>query len=134
MKYNSKKHRPALTLIEVMVVVLIIAVAVLGAMGFRFYATTDAKKADVQINAMRISSMILENWKVLGGHSSYNPTPRFTDFTSEFSISGPVTGPTQPTGFQPLTNKYKILDKNNNINYFITLSYQNNSYQKSGRT
>jgi Tfp pilus assembly protein PilV len=96
-----------------MVVVLIIAVAVLGAMSFRFYSTVDAKKADVQVNAARIGSMILENWKGTGGLPAYNPVTQFgTLFSSHYTITGPAGG------------KYTVLDKSNNVYYYVVMTYQ----------
>jgi Tfp pilus assembly protein PilV len=117
MRTNQTKHNTALTLIEVMVVVLIIAVAVIGAMGFRFYCVADAKKADVQAGAARIGSMLLESWKGTGGLSNYNPTTQFSAFTSRFEIKQEGT-----------SNNYWVHDKANSvtssdgIHYYVTLS------------
>jgi prepilin-type N-terminal cleavage/methylation domain-containing protein len=112
---GAKEHRRALTLVELMVAVAIIAVAVIGAMGFRFYCVTDAKKADVQVNAARIASMILENWKGMGGEKSYNPKTQFGSFTSQFTIT-----PDQQVGASTM---YQIQDKTNQVWYDAILSF-----------
>ena len=121
-----KKQMRGLTLIEIMVVILIISVAVIGATSFRTFCVVDAKKADVQINAARIGSMLLETWKGMGGFSSYNPSLEFplSTYGSQFSITTTTTGLTEPTGFTALASKYQILDKANNVYYFVTLSYK----------
>jgi prepilin-type N-terminal cleavage/methylation domain-containing protein len=116
MKIAKRQRNKGLTLIELMVVVLIISVAVIGAMGFRFYCVSDAKKADVQVNAARIASMILENWKGMGGTTSYNPAdtdPANGDlklFSSQFTIE--KNGST-----------YRIQDLANGVWYEATLLY-----------
>jgi hypothetical protein len=115
----NKKHTTGLTLIEVMVAVFIIAVAVIGAMGFRFYCVTDAKKADVQINAVRIGSMLLENWKANIGDTHYNPYTQFATFSQLAITPNAEVGP---------SNTYKVYDNANSNGtsggtyYFVTLS------------
>jgi prepilin-type N-terminal cleavage/methylation domain-containing protein len=111
MKMTQRKKN-ALTLIEVMVVVLIIAVAAIGAMGFRFYCVKDAKLADVQVNAARIGSMILENWKGMGGSSAYDPTSQFPSGTygSQFTITGK-------------SGNYQIQDQANKVYYDAALLF-----------
>jgi prepilin-type N-terminal cleavage/methylation domain-containing protein len=121
---KNKKH--GLTLIEVMMVVLIISVAVIGATSFRTYCVMDAKKADVQINAARVGSMLLETWKGMGGYSSYDPSVEFplSSYGSQFTITKTTTGLAQPTGFTALANNYQVLDKANNVYYYVTLSFK----------
>jgi prepilin-type N-terminal cleavage/methylation domain-containing protein len=120
MNANGQKLPAGLTLIEIMVVVLLIAIAVLGAMGFRLYCITDAKKADVQVNATRIASMLLENWKANLGDTNYNPHDQLLTFSSQFSIT--------PNAVVGASNTYKIYDQANSngtsggIYYFVTLS------------
>jgi len=120
------KNIAGLTLIEIMVVVLLISVAVLGATSFRMFCVMDAKKADVQINAARVGSMLLETWKGTGGFSSYDPSLEFpiSSYGSQFGITKTATGLAEPTGFTSLASKYQILDKSNNVYYFVTLSYK----------
>jgi prepilin-type N-terminal cleavage/methylation domain-containing protein len=124
MKTNKTKYNAGLSLIEIMVVVLVISVAVIGATSFKTYCAVDAKKADVQINAARVASMLLETWKGMGGFSSYDPSLEFplSTYGSQFAITKTTTGLAEPTGFAPLASKYRILDKANNVNYFVTLS------------
>lgn len=126
MNMMRKKQMTGVTLIEIMVVVLIISVAVIGSTSFRTYCVMDAKKADVQINAARVGSMLLETWKGMGGLSTYDPSIEFplSAYGSQFTITKTATGLTQPTGFTPLASMYQVLDKANNVYYYVTLSYK----------
>jgi hypothetical protein len=98
-----------------MVVVLIIAVAVIGAMSFRLYCVTDAKKADVQAGAIRFASMILEDWKACGEDLTapdvYDPISRL-GISSQFTIGGS-------------SPNYQIQDSANGVYYNATLIYTN---------
>ncbi len=90
MTIKRAKFPTAVTLIEVMVAILIMSVAVLGASGFRYYAAMDARKADVQVTAARLASLILSGWKGGGGYSGY----------SKYDL---ITGvdPLDPNGYDP---------------------------------
>jgi prepilin-type N-terminal cleavage/methylation domain-containing protein len=115
---QKPKTKNGLTLIEIMIVVLLMAIAVIGAMGFRLYCVTDAKKADVQAGAARIGSMILENWKGNGGPLNYDPASSLNIFTSQFVITRVGT-----------SDNYWVQDKANSVNasdgihYYIMLSF-----------
>lgn len=61
-----------LTLVEVMVAIVVIMIAVIGAMGYQYHSALDARKADVQITAARLGSMLLYDWKGSGGYSGYS--------------------------------------------------------------
>jgi prepilin-type N-terminal cleavage/methylation domain-containing protein len=124
MKLNKTKSNAGLTLIEVMVVIIIISVAVIGAMSFRYHSVEDAKKADVHIGAARVGSMLLENWKGMGGLSGYNPTSQFgTLFSSQYAIT-PTTAASAPSPcLATKLTSCQIKDLKNNVYYYVTLSY-----------
>jgi len=112
MKIPWKRSSGGLTLIEVMVTVFVIAIAVIGAMGFRYFCALDARKADVQITGARLGWMLLENWKAAGGDATYQPEMNQTQLPS-----GP--GPAQPAGFDLLGSYHVYLD---GAHYYATLS------------
>ncbi|MDO8336408.1 MAG: prepilin-type N-terminal cleavage/methylation domain-containing protein [Candidatus Saccharibacteria bacterium] len=132
-KIGNPKSKIGLTLIEIMVAILIISVAVIGAMGFRFYCITDAKKADVQANAARIGSMMLETWKGLGGGTDSTMITKFknalVNLSSQYSIDNKekTPGPAVPSGFIALTNNYEVKDLANQVYYYAALSYKKSS-------
>lgn len=146
MTIKRAKFATAVTLIEVMVAILILSIAVLGASGFRYYAAMDVRKADVQITAARLASLLLYGWKGNGGYSGYsfyelnNPgdydpsdpndyNPNDTDpveFGPGFEVNFNTTGPAVPAGFSALDSNanpnYRIVV--NRVNYYATLSYK----------
>jgi hypothetical protein len=126
MNRSKRTNTVGLTLIEIMVVIFIISIAVIGATSFRTFCVVDAKKADMQVNAARIGSMLLETWKGMGGLSNYDPSVEFplSTYGSQFAITRTATGLAEPTGFTPLSGKYRVLDKANNVYYYVTLSYK----------
>jgi len=97
MKTAQKNKRKGLTLVEVMVTMLVIVVAVIGASGFRYYATLDARKADTQITAARLGLLLLEGWKGLAGNPEYDPADEFASdldikqATTDFSVVSGIT-------------------------------------------
>ncbi|MHC4570926.1 MAG: type IV pilus modification PilV family protein [Planctomycetota bacterium] len=89
MKVKHPKFTGAFTLIEVMLATFILTVALLGASGYRYYATLDAQKADAHIEAARIGLLICESWRGMGGSETYDPTAHLN---SDLSIGAPTGG------------------------------------------
>jgi prepilin-type N-terminal cleavage/methylation domain-containing protein len=117
MKVTWKKSSRGLTLIEIMVAIVLIAIAVIGAMGFRYFCALDARKADVQITGARLGWMLLENWKAAGGDGTYQPEMNRTQLPE-------WAGPPAPDGFQVFKSYYINLANAENAHYYATLSYQ----------
>jgi len=134
------------TFIEIMGTILVLTVAVLGAAAYRYFATLDARKADVQITAARLASYLLDSWKAVGGHSGYSVyelsdpgdynaydpndyNPNDTDpveFGPGLELYFNAPGPAVPAGFSALdadiNPNYRIVV--NRVNYYATLSYK----------
>lgn len=72
MTIKRGKFAEAVTLIEVMITIFILSITALAASGFRYYAAMDASKADVQITAARLASLLMSGWKGSGGYSGYS--------------------------------------------------------------
>ena len=119
-----KTQRKGLTLIEVMVAAVVIVVAVLGAMAFRYVTALDARKADIQISAARVGLLLLEGWKAEKGVNTYNPASEFT--SGIVIVSTSAGGPAVPTGFAALgvggSGQFQI--KDNQTYFYATLSYK----------
>lgn len=118
MKTKKKKQNLGLSLVEIMVAMSVMVIAIIGAMGFRYYCALDARKADIQVTAARLGSMFLEDWAGNGGRLDYDPTG-LTGLTS-FSVSSPQAGVSAPGGFNAL-GTYGITA--NGVNYHAVLSY-----------
>lgn len=126
-KANQKKRRCGLTMIEIVVAMVIIVVAVTGAMGYRYYSILDARKARVKITAARVGSMFLESWKGTGGRSVPEDAfdPKNFDFGSKLIVSG--SGGTAvgiPGGFIPF-GAYAV--STDGSNYYAALSYSDDA-------
>ena len=127
---DRKNH--GLTLIEIMVTIVIIAIGVIGAMAFRYYCALDARKADIHITAGRVGLLLLEGWKGTGGYVTGDPDAVAFNPVGHF---GPSFGPSMdisdsnPAGWPPglidltgILGSYRIFA--NRVNYYVTLSYQ----------
>ena len=118
---DSCRRTPCgVTLVEVMVAIVVIAVAVIGAMGYRYYCALDARKADVQITAARVALLLLEGWNGAGGGLDYDPEAAQFNST-ELPVSSEEGSPAVPDGFKGL-GSYHIVA--NRVNYYATLSYK----------
>ena len=87
---NTKNHRSAFTLVEVMIAVVIIMILATGAMGYQFLSTRDVKLSEVQATASRMSLLMLESWKGRQGVTTFDPVEEFgTELTIQTSADGP---------------------------------------------
>ena len=92
-----------LTLIEIMVSLLVVAIGLLGAMSFRYYGARNARIADVHADAGRVGLLILEGWKGAAGRLDYDPQIDIgteVQASADISIGKPSDGqyPVQLTG------------------------------------
>jgi len=61
------------TLVELVVSTLVLAVASVGALTYQFHAVKRAKAAQSEITATQLAQLILEDWKSNGGSEFYDP-------------------------------------------------------------
>jgi len=113
------QHPNGLTLIEVMVAILILSVALVGASGYRYYSALDARKATMRSTAARIGLLLCESWRGIKGSDTYDPTAHLS---SDLTIST-ITIPSQLEypSFTLLGGYTIALD---NANYYAILSWQ----------
>jgi prepilin-type N-terminal cleavage/methylation domain-containing protein len=116
MENVRRHHNKGLTLIEVLVSLLIVAVAVIGAMMYRYYSASDARMADVHADAGRVGLLILEGWKGAAGRTDYNPA---------VSVGTEVLGsPDISISRIGTTNEYLVqLTGGTDTSYYALLSY-----------
>jgi len=117
-----------------------------GTSGYRYQAASNARKADVQITAARLASLLLNSWKGLGGYSGYSVyelldpgdydpgDPNDYDpgdmddieLNPTLEITADAPGPDIPDGFNALDSianpNYKIVV--NGVNYYVAMSYK----------
>ncbi len=118
MTVKRPKCAVAMTLVEVMGAILILAVAVIGASAYRYHAALDARKADEMATATRIALLLCENWRGVSGDEAFGPEDYFGHGLS-FDSCG--QGPEVPADFTALAT-YTI--ELNGINYYTTLSWK----------
>ena len=109
------------TLVEVMVSILVITIVVVAAMGARYLAVKQARRADAYNAASRLGLLLLEGWRSTGIHSDYDPEAKFS---GQMTITDGASGPAAPTDgdFTTLGNtSYHIVQ--DNVNYYATLAY-----------
>lgn len=84
-----RRHRDkGLTLIEIIISLVIVVIALIGAMMYRYYSTSSARIADVHAGAGRVGLLILEGWKGAAGRLDYNPS---TDIGSDVLASADIS-------------------------------------------
>lgn len=69
-----KRSGSGMTLIEVMVAMVILAIAAIGALGYQYHAARHGNTANMEMTATRTAQLLLEDWKSSGGDSNYDPT------------------------------------------------------------
>ena len=112
----QKRRYRGFTLVDSLLAGVVIMIAVIGTMCFRYYAMTNAVKASMRLTAARTASAMLENWRGLDGASNFNPVSHLGD---QLDITSDE-GPDEPSGYTPL-GSFKI--EINNATYYTTLSW-----------
>jgi len=119
-----KNGRGGMTFVEVMIAMLVLSFAVLGAAAYRYHAAADARRADVYVTGARLASLLLEDWKAHWEDSGlttpdYDPVVKFG---SEIVISSSGSGPASPSGFTSYANGSGTVVADG-VTYYVTLSY-----------
>ncbi len=74
MTSGARQPCRGVSLIEVMVAVVVLAVAVLGVLNYQYHATRRTILAKDELTATRTARLLLEDWKSNGGEEHYDPT------------------------------------------------------------
>ena len=122
---HKRKRNAGLTLIEIMVAAVVVVVAVIGAIGFRYYCVLDARKATVQLTATRVGLLLLEGWNAMGARSPTDPSNNYDplnlpEIGSQLKIVSDI-GPEVPPAFNSFGSYLVVVD---GAYYYATLSYQ----------
>ena len=126
MKYKLyiKRFGHGLSLIEVMVAVVILLAAVIGATRYQYYTVLDAKKADLHMEATRLAVTMLEGWKGAGGEMTFDPLTNFGNgYTPSFKTNlalDRIGDGVVPMGMDSCIGEYCITG--DRATYLVTLS------------
>jgi len=128
MKVESHINRSCrgLSLIEVMVAIVIILAAVIGATRYRYYTALDARKAALYSEASRLALTMLEGWKGAGSEKDFDPFSDFANgygvqFIDSLNIVSSSDGEPPAELPNPVGSYVITTDK---ARYFLTLSYE----------
>ena len=82
MNAKRPKFAPAVTLVEVMVAMVILTIAALGALSYQYHAAGHGRIARAQSAATHVAQLLLEDWKSTGGSEKYDPSILAVGFSS----------------------------------------------------
>jgi len=112
------------TLVEVMVGALIIAVVVIAAMNFQAYCALHAHWADVRAGAGGVGLLALEGWKAVGGSFGWDPLEPFAAHPTEFAITDDDGNEyAGNTFYAPAWKRFVVKDNRMGVEYHVTLSF-----------
>jgi prepilin-type N-terminal cleavage/methylation domain-containing protein len=87
----QRRYRSAFTLVEVLVAMMVLAFAALGAMAYEYYAATHERAALAKLTATRTAQLLIDDWKSAGGSTSYTPGNLNLGFTDADDGTGNYT-------------------------------------------
>ncbi|MCI0498832.1 MAG: hypothetical protein L0Y36_04000 [Planctomycetales bacterium] len=111
--------RPAFTLTEAMISILIVMVLATGAMGYQYFSARDVKHSEVQTSAAQIAMLLLESWKGAQGDAAFNP---LNEFAGQLDIQTAEAGPSSPENMSgiPLTPLGFYTVRMQGVHYYLT--------------
>jgi hypothetical protein len=86
MTAKQGKFAAAVSLVEVMVAMAVLAITVAGASSYQYHAARDTQIARAHMAATRTAQLLLEDWMSTGGSSAYDPSSLGLGFSSAVSI------------------------------------------------
>ncbi|UCC98394.1 MAG: hypothetical protein JSW66_00595 [Phycisphaerales bacterium] len=114
----KKRERPSgATLLETICAAVVLSIIVIGATGYRYHSTLNARCADEHIAAARLGQLVCASWAGLEGDETYDPVAHLG---SELSME--VLGP--PKSLPPafvLLGRYRATIED--VDYRIVLSW-----------
>jgi Tfp pilus assembly protein PilV len=116
----KRRKAAAVTLIESMAAMAILAVGVLGASGYRYYAMLDARKASMQRTAAAIALLLCENWRG-GGIAHTTDFDPVAQLSPELAITVSGSGPSLSADFTS-RGSYQIVVED--VHYWATLCWK----------
>lgn len=119
MTFKRPKYETGLTLVEVLISGVILMIAILGTVAFRYNAALGARKADLHVAAARTALLLCEGWRATDDPNTFDPT-QLAD-SPDLMITAAKKGPPVPPGFNSL-GSYKIVA--DEVRYWATLSWK----------
>ena len=105
------------SIVEATIALVILAIAILGAINFKYFSSLDVKRSNLHDSAARVALMLCESWRGLDGTVSFDPVEEFEPGVVVLATDGP----TEPNNFT-LLGKYSVFLEDHP--YYAVLSYQ----------
>lgn len=112
MLYRTNK---GFTLIDVLLSVVILIIAISGAIQFRYHAAIQTRKAKMRTGAAELAQTLVETWRAEGGADTFDSAAHYSP---AITIT-PASGPAKPSDYN-LLGSYAI--KWADYDYTATLS------------
>lgn len=103
------------TLIEVLFSVVLLIIAITGAIQYRYHAAIETRKANMRNSGAQLAMMLIETWRAADGADTFDTEAHFN---SAITIT-PSTGPACPVDYNPVAS-YAI--NWSDYDYEVTLS------------
>lgn len=116
-KANKAWCRSGISLIETMNAIAILSIAVIGASGYRYCSTLNARKANAYIASAQIGHLLSESWRGLQGSETYDPAAHLGGGLTIKASNGP-----DAPGDYSVLGSYEIVL--NNAVFYATLSWK----------
>ena len=87
MNSNHYTNVRGITLVEVIVAMVVLTIASLGALSYQYHAAVQAKVGNSQVTATRTAQLLLEDWKSTGGSTQYKPSTLELGFEQQNDLS-----------------------------------------------
>lgn len=117
--FNGPKVKNGFTLTELMVAMVLIAIAAVGTLDYQYHAVKHSRIAITQTTATRTAQLLLEDWISAAGSTTYNPANIQMGFTASAVPPGFTMGQTLGTALNNSVYNVTI----NNVPMQIILGY-----------
>jgi hypothetical protein len=105
------------SIIEATIALVILVIAIMGTIQFRYYSSLDVRRSNLHDSASRVALMLCESWRGLDGTLTFDPVEEFEPGVVVVATDGPG----EPNGFT-LLGKYSVFLENRP--YYAALSYR----------
>ncbi|MHC5083045.1 MAG: type IV pilus modification PilV family protein [Planctomycetota bacterium] len=107
LRENNRKQAKAFTLVECLVSFVILMIAFLGIMRFRYYTVVSAEQAENELLAARSALLISEAWRATKAELTFDPVA--LDFVGDFEVEEiSLSGDGDHSGSGTLLGNYRI--------------------------
>lgn len=116
---SRKKQRlcSGFSIIEAVIALVILMIAIMGTIQFRYYSSLDVRRSNLHDSAARAGLMLCESWRGLDGVLTFDPVKEFQPGV----VVAATDGPKEPNDFTVL-GKYSVFLEDRP--YYAALSYR----------